>query len=116
MQEFKGTPGPWVAVTKYVDEPLNVVDSDGFKVVSAERVAILDGWDEKGFQHWGDEGGHRELPPAEYTANSHLIAAAPELLEALQESMKIWESSPLDVSEASILLDCRAAIAKALGQ
>lgn len=49
-------------------------------------------------------------------ANQQLIAAAPELLEALQESMKIWESSPLDVSEASILLDCRAAIAKALGQ
>lgn len=116
MEDFKGTPGPWTAVEKYIDEPLNVIDSNGFKVVSAERVAILDGWDEKGFQHWGDNGGHRELNPTEYKANSQLIAAAPELLEALQACEKILSEIPLTVDLVEDLLFARCAIAKALGQ
>ncbi|WP_286869872.1 hypothetical protein [Pantoea sp. UBA5035] len=116
MSEFKGTPGPWIAIEKYIDEPLNITDSNGFKVVSAERVAILDGWDEKGFQHWGDIGGHRELNPTEYKANSHLIAAAPELLEALQAMLnkaykQNWNDQYPDEIETA-----QAAIARALGQ
>jgi hypothetical protein len=98
MSEFKGTPGPWFYSGKHEECQARYVGT------STERdplneVAVL------------FTGG-----PEERQANANLIAAAPELLEALQESMKIWESSPLDVSEASILLDCRAAIAKALGQ
>lgn len=48
-------------------------------------------------------------------ANARLISAAPELLEALQKSLPIWENMRLDASEASVLLDCRAAIEKAIG-
>lgn len=124
--KFKGTPGPWKAVQQYDDE-ISVVDADGFKVVTAERIAILMDWDKKGFEHWADEGGSRNLYGQEQFANAYLIAAAPELLEALQGYM----SAVKDMSEAmkdgynvqgaiSALVGwedmARAAIAKAIGE
>lgn len=45
-----------------------------------------------------------------------LASSAPELLEALQKSLPIWEGHFLDVGEYSILQQCRSAIAKALGK
>ncbi len=90
MSEFKGTKGPWsVSANTSVDSELG-----GFIC-----------------EAYGDSTSFEQDQ-----ANAKLIAAAPELLDALQQSMKIWENHRLDVSEASILIDCRAAIAKALGQ
>lgn len=126
MKDFKGTPGPWSAVQQYVDE-VSVIDSDGFKVVTAERTAILMDWDKKGFEHWGDDGGSRHLSGPEQFANAYLIAAAPDLLEALQGYM----SAVSEMNEAmkdgynvqgamSALIGwedmARAAISKALGE
>lgn len=51
-------------------------------------------------------------------ANARLIAAAPELLEALQFALEIFEAEPVDVAPESIeeIIDqARAAINKALG-
>lgn len=47
--------------------------------------------------------------------NANLIAAAPELLEALQACEKILSEIPLTVDLVEDLLFARAAIAKALG-
>lgn len=108
MKGFKGTPGPWLAVQQYVDE-VSVIDSDGFKVVTAERTAVLIDWDKKGFEHWGDYGGSRHLSGPEQFANAHLIAAAPELLEALQLIMNGDFYMPKESADVAKL-----AIAKAL--
>ncbi|EOI3465037.1 hypothetical protein ACMSW1_002514 [Cronobacter dublinensis] len=115
--KFKGTPGPWKAVQQYDDE-ISVVDADGFKVVTAERIAILMDWDKKGFEHWADEGGSRNLYGQEQFANAYLIAAAPELLEALQLSVKAMQEGRL-VSYPEwygTINKARAAIAKAIGE
>lgn len=92
MSDFKGTKGPW----RFNESSCKIVSS-------SSRITIADTYDS--YCEYGEN-----------TANAMLIAAAPELLESLQASMGIWENHKLDVSEASILLDCRAAIAKALGE
>ncbi|HBU5882207.1 hypothetical protein LVQ71_08960 [Klebsiella pneumoniae] len=120
MQEFKGTPGPWSAVQQYVDE-VSVIDGKGFKVVTAERTAILMDWDKKGFDHWGDEGGNRHLSGPEQFANAYLIATAPELLEALQLLMAEQTGGNKSCGHNGFTCTCpydkaRAAIAKALGK
>lgn len=120
MKGFKGTPGPWVAVQQYVDEA-SVIDADGFKVVTAERTAVLIDWDKKGLEHWGDDGGSRHLSGPEQFANAHLIAAAPELLEALQLLMAEQTGGNKSCGHNGFTCMCsynkaRAAIAKALGE
>lgn len=109
MKEFKGTPGPWSAVRRYYGE-VSVIDSDGFKVVTAERAAILMDWDKKGFEHWADDGGKRLLSGPEQFANAYLIAAAPDLLEALQAVVRVADRQTDEFDMA------RAAISKALGE
>lgn len=66
MEEFKGTPGPWG-----LDEYCNVVhgEKDGYGRKQKVRVSGV------------------TLPgrvTEEYAANTQLVSAAPELLEALQ--------------------------------
>lgn len=99
MSEFKGTPGPW----KYNanTRQIGVVDtSDTQSYGMMLSVAYID-----------------ECDHSEYASNARLIAAAPDLLEALQNLMtrvqydkdaKHWFT---DEQKAA-----RAAIAKALGE
>lgn len=114
MKGFKGTPGPWSAVRRYYGE-VSVIDSDGFKVVTAERAAILMDWDKKGFEHWADDGGNRLLSGPEQFANANLIAAAPDLLEALLSIVNM-DYQPADDESDKVYLNARAAISKALGE
>lgn len=121
MKEFKGTKGPWVTVQKYADD-ISVVDSQGFRIVTAERTAILMDWHEKGMEHWGDEGGSKNLSGPEQFSNASLIAAAPDLLEALQEVISGFESlidaqwEPMEEHDKERINKARSAIAKALGE
>lgn len=91
MKEFKGTPGPWTG-----------------KDVGICRQ------DRAGLQ-LGFIMTHDENRVAECAANAHLIAAAPDLLEALQAMLskaykQNWNDQyPDEVSKA------QAAISKALG-
>ncbi|EOW9134657.1 hypothetical protein ACQWPW_002847 [Cronobacter sakazakii] len=90
MKEFKGTPGPW-HVTRG-----DVLDRNGRMVASVE-----------GF-----------CPGENEDYDADLIAAAPELLEALQLSVKAMQEGRL-VSYPEwygVINKARAAIAKAIGE
>jgi hypothetical protein len=96
MQEFKGTPGPWVVMnTADIFTSLGAKNSEG---IEASRN---DGW------HVADcdMGG---LCLDEVAANACLIAAAPDLLEALQQVVAISDRKHEAWDKA------HAAIAKAL--
>lgn len=103
MKEFKGTPGPWE-----VDR--NNVHTGQIATI---HHCIGNDWVEIWSPNWPDSEETQE-------ANANLIAAAPDLLEALQETvyrLDAWIStgraSDLDVNAAE---KARAAISKALGE
>lgn len=68
--------------------------------------------------HWADE----KTPPKEKSSNAQLIAAAPDMLAALREAVRVLEyaADALDAPAAShfreTISDARAAIAKAEGR
>lgn len=109
MKEFKGTPGPWVVDGQSNGARWNVDDSEGYAVAMS-------------FQRPNDK---------EYVirdANANLIAAAPDLLGALQYMLKDLNlrarirgdvdddgTVVLDIG-SGVLMSARAAIARALGE
>ena len=88
MKEFKGTPGPW----------------------NGKDVGICK-QDRAGLQ-LGFIMTHDENRVAECAANAHLIAAAPDLLEALQEVVKVLDGAGCEAATVK----AKAAISKALGE
>ena len=100
MTKAKPTPGPWV----------RHVDGDGF-YCGEVRGPVGTDFEEDVVADWVSE------------ANSHLIAAAPDLLEALEAMLS--HSDGWDVTQlrkrwgeqvVSEILTARAAIAKAKGE
>lgn len=87
MSEFKGTPGPCTGKDVHICQQDKAGLQIGFLMTSSDE--------------------RRE----EGAANAHLIAAAPELLEALQAIMDSNYVLPKEVVTLA-----NAAIAKALGQ
>lgn len=107
MEEFKGTPGPWINVGGWVDAKKS---GDLSSIICAiDSVASIN-------------------PESVNDANANLISAAPELLEALQLSLTAMnEMGDIlnfhDMSDAESVERltpafemARAAIAKALGK
>lgn len=106
MTDSKYTPGPWD-----VEDPmgakigLSIVQSD-LKTYEWEFIAMVcqsDAADER-------MGRQRFISPEEQEANAKLIAAAPELLEALKLAVS---NQPKDDSCEAWVSDAKAAIAKA---
>lgn len=99
MSEAKHTPGPWHR---------NIRAGGKYTTVFAGRN-----------QHVASV--HQQKDPDEVEANIDLIAAAPDLLAALQDALDncIWRAdcpTPISSEEAQRLYDkARAAIAKAKG-
>ncbi len=96
MEEFKGTPGPW--------------SGKDVRICRQDEASL-----QLGFIMTSDEKRRDE-----YAANAHLIAAAPELLEALQDFMS---SSSGNTQSCGHDFECicrfekaKRAIAKALGK
>lgn len=95
----KHTPGPWVAV-KYPDTKAHTVWANGVSSLASVK--------------------HNQ--PHTQEANAHLIAAAPEMLEALKALIDAFEPYVLDETDADVrernvahLIEARAAIRKATG-
>lgn len=99
MSEFKGTKGCW----SFDKEDFSVTTKGDYKSPT-EICHVMDNNPYEGIFE-------------EDVANGHLIAAAPELLEALQSSRWYVKQAGQLSSDAFALLDSiDAAIAKALGQ
>lgn len=97
MKEFKGTPGPWEVAGPYCDAVGAEFDSAWYKAIC----------------HRPERTGGKLAD--EYNANMRLIAAAPELLEALQETIHEvghWLSTQNPELKGKI----ESAINKALGE
>jgi hypothetical protein len=94
----KHTPGPWI--DKAFDKSQwNVYDSHGWPVAQALQIKVL----------------NADIKQAERTANARLIAAAPDLIEALTV-LSDWVESLISDNECRPLENARAAIAKATGE
>lgn len=91
MKKFKGTPGPWV------------VDWSVLVVSSAEGKGIAD----------FDYG---RFDDSEDCMNANLIAAAPDLLEALQKMFRAGQKQNWNERYESEMNAARTAISKALGE
>ena len=95
MSKTVHTPGPWVVSDQGV----------GFEVDSN------DGWQVAQAQQRPEDG--RGKPSSVRLANARLIAAAPDLLEALKKMLDVWEHGGIATYPIG---EARAAIKKAEGQ
>lgn len=71
---------------------------------------VAPGNDVTGYPYFYINGMSRSVELGELVANARLIAAAPEMLEALKEIVHNWDGEPEDMAAAN------AAIAKATGR
>ncbi len=86
MNEFKGTPGPWEIKPEEVDK--HYIRIRGTQLGGRYEVAnVLTPFYE----------GVHEREAKETRENARLIAAAPELLEALQMALEWIDAVPSDV-------------------
>ncbi|HCR1961872.1 TPA: hypothetical protein ONC42_000520 [Enterobacter kobei] len=88
MKEFKGTPGPWHVMRG------DVLDKNG------RMVACIEGF----------------CPGEIEIYDAKLIAAAPDLLEALQKMFRAGQKQNWNERYESEMSAARAAISKALGE
>lgn len=100
MEEFKGTPGPWM-VTTWSDATFSNVASSIYQQIDAGK-GYFDEHQKSGFSLFGYMNEH----------DANLIAAAPELLEALQECLP-WVNNGIARGAHNKAI---AAINKALGK
>lgn len=104
MKEFQGTPGPWIAdKTSRAVGPISHDDDQSYGILIP--VAWVEFDQDEGIQ----------------ASNQRLIAAAPELLEALKELISGYEdreqSGMFDMLVHGDLIEkANAAIKKALGE
>lgn len=108
------TPGPWRVGYRAMD-----VVSDNVKICGDAKICDIRGW---GYLT-GNGHGALGLPPEEAVriqdANARLIAAAPEMLEALKAAMPYvarYESAHASNEALDVLGMIDAAIAKAEGR
>jgi len=102
MSEATSTPGPWVICDEFADRP--GIDAETLSVVVYGSVE-----DDPEIGIQGETFGQR-------MANARLIAAAPDLLEALKLA-ELWMlgGTPTQYSDQVVLEEIQSALAKAKG-
>lgn len=113
MAEPKPTPGPWFVEDRFADGDNGVLAVDGFRVAEATT------WQSRMARN--HRLVRREITVEEQIANIHLIAAAPELLEAASGLLLLIGREPGFTPEVAGTYNQRvealfAAIAKAKGR
>lgn len=108
MNEAKHTPGPW-AVSKGYDGSISVSATRPYRInnISAGTPIICDVYQ------------HPEFDSFSGAANARLIAAAPELLDALRGLLALEEENLHGYDDIDVCAEvqfARAAIAKATGR
>jgi hypothetical protein len=108
MKEFKGTPGPWAWTERSeVSEISSAQSSIPFSIHKEMGNAVA------------PIANIVNFPPATEAqtnyqrANEKLIAAAPQMLEALQGMIEAWEAVELN-PESETILKAKAALSAAL--
>ena len=108
MSEVKHTPGPWEVI---IDDDGNPLSGRPMVAATPELDCAIVHWDGFVQPYWRSARGDKEIH-----ANARLIAAAPDLLEALERCLNFIENSESEMGET---LPCgeyaRAAIARAKG-
>ncbi len=109
MSETKWTPGPWLR--------------DGRTVYALEHAGWRKSVEQFKNRFYASVQQTPTTPEEEIEANARLIAAAPELYEALAEFMDIWNSSDsrsaskqAQARRAAMWTKANAAIAKSRGE
>lgn len=103
----KHTPGPWAFSTSTNGWSYTI------NIFQADNATPTDGWSDVGYIIKTCEGEQQAIQHA----NARLIAAAPELLEALQAIVKslVDQDDEGMIEHAQQMIDARVAIAKATG-
>ena len=110
-QENKHTRGPWVAK---IDERHN--GHCGISIVSeSQDYSIATVYLDEINTRWGDQLATKRHENVKAVANANLIAAAPELLEALEEAKEELEAIEKNCGILIVLERIESAIAKAKG-
>ena len=104
----KHTPGPW----EVVNNPPNEDGSTATSIYGSDQYVA---------DVYCGYAGSKNMPNAEAAANARLIAAAPELLEALDGMIQVYGgdrdwNGPKHSTELELIAMARAAIAKATGE
>ena len=114
MTERKWTPGPWVYRPEEFDDWGVVRGSD---VGDGWATYICQAKDQRVDEAGENEARRNGIDPWE--SNAHLIAAAPELYEALDDVVKMLDDNEVPISYeyyCTALEPARAALAKARGE
>ena len=110
MSEAKHTPGPWEII---IDDDGNPLSGRPMVAAAPELDCAIVHWDGFQQQFWESARGKKEMH-----ANARLIAAAPDLLEALEWALYAWDTHNRtgDPMQGDWESDAIAAIAKAKGE
>ena len=110
----KHTPGPWTA-HEYARNSLGYKNGKAFFITSDSGTPAFQVVKSEKFDHRAGKTGHFWDPSAKAKdrANAALIAAAPDLLAALEKMLYFHADSNVGMPE---IAEARAAIAKAKGE